>query len=395
MERDQEQQDWEDDGYFIRRRFAPPETLAAMTERVVEIARAHAAGEPIGDVLPQPETGLAQQARMPEEGLSKMFKLHRQEPIFRKWVSDSAVLDGVIPRLGPNLDCFLSQFIFKMPGAIGQPWHQDGHYFPFDRSPQVGIWLAVTEARLDNGPLWVLPGSHREAIHPTVPDTRPAANLGYVEIVDHDMDGATPVLLEPGDALFFHSHLMHKSTDNASPDRRAAMVFHIAQAETRDCSQEKWGFTPPNIDWMPIRRRIETEVEIAAPIDQVRKMLFDVSNYGNWNPYLVKIDGRLEAGQSITALGRGADGAEMSMAVEVLEVGPDQMRWEGGAPDRSLFLGDHHFELEAVSPNRTRFRQNEDFTGTLIADLWPAQGERIEDNFRRMNEGLRRACESG
>ena len=37
-----------------------------------------------------------------------------------------------------------------------------------------------------------------------------------------------------GDALVFHSHLMHKSTDNASKGRRAAMVYHFADAATID-----------------------------------------------------------------------------------------------------------------------------------------------------------------
>ena len=35
------------------------------------------------------------------------------------------VLDRLTDLIGPELDCFLSQFIFKNPGAWGQPWHQD------------------------------------------------------------------------------------------------------------------------------------------------------------------------------------------------------------------------------------------------------------------------------
>jgi len=63
-----------------------------------------------------------------------------------------------------------------------------------------------------------------------------------------------PVTMAPGDLLVFHSHLMHRSTDNVSEHKRAAMVFHYATAGTVDQSQERWGFTPPNIDWMPVRR---------------------------------------------------------------------------------------------------------------------------------------------
>ena len=385
---------WETDGFFIVRGFAPTTTLESMTQRVIEIARASAQGQSVGDALPQPETALNFPNDRPEEGLSKLFRIHRQEPVFRNWACDTRLLEYLVPLIGPEIDCFLSQFIFKMPGAIGQPWHQDGHYFPFDRTPQVGVWLAVTEARFDNGPLWVLPGSHRETIHPTVPDPRPEANFGYVEIVDHDMSGAVPVLLEPGDALFFHSHLMHKSTDNTARDRRAAMVYHYSDAATQDLSQEKWGFTPPNIDWMPVRRRIDTQIEIAAPIAKVGQRLFDGQTYPDWNPYIVQIDGSIEAGQDLVALGVGADGSQLSMDVHVLESGTHHMRWEGGAPDRNLFKGDHHFVLERLSSNKTRLHHYEEFTGSLIADLWPSQAPTIRENFERMNQGLQQACES-
>jgi ectoine hydroxylase-related dioxygenase (phytanoyl-CoA dioxygenase family) len=87
-----------------------------------------------------------------------------------------------------------------------------------------------------------------------VGDRRPHASYGYVEIVDHDFAGEVPVLMQPGDLLVFHSHLMHRSTDNDSPTPRYAMVYHLAEGGTIDQSEERWGFTPPNTDWLPVRR---------------------------------------------------------------------------------------------------------------------------------------------
>jgi ectoine hydroxylase-related dioxygenase (phytanoyl-CoA dioxygenase family) len=245
---------WRDDGFFVVGGFAAPATLEAMRACVTGLARAAAAGTPIAPAYVQVEGRLAHLDVPAEQKLSKLFRVHREHAVFRDFCRDPRVLDLVRPLLGPDLDCFLSQFIFKHPGALGQPWHQDAWYFPFDRGPQVGVWLAVSEARLDNGPLWVLPGSHREPVHDAVVDRRPHASFGYVEIVDHDFAGAVPVLLAPGDLLVFHSHLMHRSTDNASPAERAAMVFHYAAAGTEDRSAEKFGFVPPNLDWMPVCR---------------------------------------------------------------------------------------------------------------------------------------------
>jgi len=204
----------------------------------VEIARDRAAGGD-GREIVLPEANLAGRAAQPEELVSKVFKLHR-DSVFGDFARSEPVLDLVAEIVGPELDCFLSQFIFKNPGAWGQPWHQDSFYFPFDPPrPIVGVWLAVTEATLENGCLHVLPGSHREPVHEHVADRRPGANYGYVEIVDHEMDGAQPVLMDPGDLLLFDSHLMHRSTDNGSGGRRAAMVFHYAATGTVDLGRNR------------------------------------------------------------------------------------------------------------------------------------------------------------
>ena len=243
-------EDYQRDGFVRLPAFADGETCAAMLARVVEIARAHAGGT--GDVgLVLPEANLAgTEAPNPEDLVSKVFRLHR-DTVFATFARSTAVTDLVAEIVGPEVDCFLSQFIFKNPGAWGQPWHQDSFYFPFDPPrPIVGVWLAVTEATLENGCLHVLPGSHRERVHEHVPDRRPGANYGYVEIVDHGMDGAVPVLMRPGDLLLFDSHLMHRSTDNTSNGIRAAMVFHYAAGGTRIV-----GGASPVIDFETVRRR--------------------------------------------------------------------------------------------------------------------------------------------
>ena len=240
--------DYRRDGFVKLPGFADRATCDAMLARGVEIAEAKAVDPRSAPGLLLPEANLAGRAARPAELASKIFRLHRETP-FREFALSDAVLDLVAERIGPELDCFLSQFIFKNPGAWGQPWHQDSFYFPFEPArPVVGIWLAVTEATLENGCLHVLPGSHREPIHTHVPDRRPGANYGYVEIVDRDTSASQPVLMQPGDLLVFDSHLMHRSTDNSSQGLRAAMVYHYAAAGTLDRSHNLVN------DWLPARR---------------------------------------------------------------------------------------------------------------------------------------------
>ena len=240
---------WERDGFFFLRGFAPREVTHAMHRRAVEVSRQGFGWVPEQGRLVLPEAnlqGCVGPDAPAEQRVSKVFRLHR-DGVFHRFITSPEVLEVATALLGPEVDCFLSQFIFKNPGAWGQPWHQDEWYFPFDRHPQVGLWLAVTEATLQNGCLFVLPGSHREPVHDHVPDRRPGANFGYMEIVDHDPSAAVPVLMEEGDLLVFHSRLMHCSIDNESTGIRAAMVYHVSPHGTVDGTPD----SPVN-DWLPI-----------------------------------------------------------------------------------------------------------------------------------------------
>jgi ectoine hydroxylase-related dioxygenase (phytanoyl-CoA dioxygenase family) len=237
--------------------FSDPSVCEAMLADVVGIARDAAAGQSVAPALVTPETQEGFSGRHPEDLVSKIFKLHRR-PVFREPLSDPRVVQILYDAIGPDVDCFLSQFIFKNPGAWGQPWHQDSFYFPFTPArPIVGLWLAVTEATLQNGPLHILPGSQAEPVHEHVPDKRPNSPFGYVEIVDHDTNASQPCLLQAGDLLVFDSHLMHCSTDNLSKTLRAAMVWHFAAAGTVDdgtlLANGKRFHNPVN-DWVPVVR---------------------------------------------------------------------------------------------------------------------------------------------
>jgi phytanoyl-CoA hydroxylase len=248
---------YEVDGYVTVPAFADPDVGNAMLDDVVGLVRAQGRGEPDDTalVLPEAQPDFAGRRDNPEDVVSKVFRLHRR-PAFASFLRTSDLLPIVTTLLDTDdVDCFLSQFIFKNPGAWGQPWHQDSYYFPFEPArPIVGLWLAVTEATLENGCLHVLPGSHREPVHEHVPDRREGANYGYTEIVDQDTDGQRPALMEPGDLLVFDSHLMHRSTDNGSAGIRAAMVFHVAAAGTVDRTEQVRGYVSPVNDWVPLVR---------------------------------------------------------------------------------------------------------------------------------------------
>jgi ectoine hydroxylase-related dioxygenase (phytanoyl-CoA dioxygenase family) len=250
---------WIDEGYFVVPGLVSPETCEHVNRSAIERVRAiRGSGAQLGTSVIADGQILIGEANFsertppehPEDHASKVFNLHRHE-VFHAVAHDAAINGHISGLLGPDVDCFNSQFIFKNPGAWGQPWHQDSLYFTFDRHPQVGMWLATSEATIENGCLWVAPGSHTEPLHVHVPDRRPEANLGYLEVVDYDFAEAVPVLMEPGDVLFFHSFLLHKSDDNRSAARRTALVYHFGEPGTVQPGVDQPSGT---IDWMPTLR---------------------------------------------------------------------------------------------------------------------------------------------
>lgn len=237
---------WDQKGFILERGFFSPAAVEAMTARVRAIVTAMDGGENRTDLIAIPEPALAYEPD-PIDRLSKLFRVMRSETVFREAATDPRILALMGELIGDDVDCFLSQFIFKHTGALGQPWHQDDYYFRLSPLPQIGVWIACTAATLENGPLWVVPGSHREDIHDAVPDLRADSRQSYVEIVDADTSGEEVVLMEPGDVLVFHSHLRHRSTDNLSADMRAAMVYHYAPAKSV-------GHRAGNQDWVEVLR---------------------------------------------------------------------------------------------------------------------------------------------
>ena len=254
---------WDRDGFFFRRgAIAPAEVVALEAELVAAIRADPPAAHPgqitylSGDnLLIYPETEPSPGAVNPEDLISKVFNCHA-EGLTRALAERPEIVEVVAGLLGPDLDCFQSQLILKNPGVIGQPWHQDSYYFPFDHQPQVGVWVALTEATLGNGCLWVAPGSHTAGrIFEHLPDRRPAANLGYLEVVDQDTSAKIPVLMAPGDVLVFHSYLMHMSMDNVSDGRRSAMVYHYGRAGTEVLTAQAAKRLAHVNRWVPVRRQ--------------------------------------------------------------------------------------------------------------------------------------------
>ena len=172
-------------------------------------------------------------------------------PKFLARVRDLRLTDPLVDILGPDILGINNLFIWKAPEiGLGFPWHQDKFYFGkrFKTATTVGTWTAIDPADRENGCLYVIPGSHKQAI--SVHDDIVGSQQTEFKLARdaRDEDGIA-VEVPPGAVIWFHSHLLHKSTNNHSQRFRRSYVSHYLSAQAEWFDPEKVGKGQP-IMWV-------------------------------------------------------------------------------------------------------------------------------------------------
>ncbi|XP_013382437.1 uncharacterized protein LOC106153161 [Lingula anatina] len=131
--------------------------------------------------------------------------------------------------LGGEVYHYHSKVIMKEPFTGGAHiWHQDYGYWYLNGClfPDMGtVWVAVDRADKTNGCLKILPGSHLAGrVDHVKKGMQAGADVARVEQL-MQVCPMTYVQLDPGDALFFHCNLLHRSEQNNSPNRRWAFLM--------------------------------------------------------------------------------------------------------------------------------------------------------------------------
>jgi ectoine hydroxylase-related dioxygenase (phytanoyl-CoA dioxygenase family) len=138
---------------------------------------------------------------------------------------------------------FHTKLMQKEPKVGGAwEWHQDYGYWYKNQfifpDQLMSVMIALTPANKENGCLQVIKGSHKMGrVNHGFAGEQVGADM---EMVDHALKTMELIYceLEPGDALFFHSNLMHRSEANLSDHPRWSLIScynsqsNIAYSET-------------------------------------------------------------------------------------------------------------------------------------------------------------------
>lgn len=155
-------------------------------------------------------------------------KLNFLSPELQRFIAHPTFVALTTDILGPDVRLYWDQSVYKRPEARRDfPWHQDNGYAPTDPVHYLTCWLALEDATIENGCIWIQPNSHRQGfVEHWKTDT------GYV-CYDGE-DPGIPVELKKGSMVAFHSLLFHRSTPNRSQMTRKAYVIQYSVEGARN-----------------------------------------------------------------------------------------------------------------------------------------------------------------
>lgn len=170
---------------------------------------------------------------------------------------------------------FHSKLMQKEPRVGGAwEWHQDYGYWYKNQfmfpDQLVSVMVALTAANKENGCLQVIKGSHKLGrVNHGFAGEQVGADMVMVNNALKSMD-LVYTELGPGDALFFHSNLLHRSEANLSEHPRWSLISCY-------CSQSNLAYNESSVSWqipvavVPDDAILEWQAESLSNADFLRK----------------------------------------------------------------------------------------------------------------------------
>lgn len=132
------------------------------------------------------------------------------------------LLDLCHDLIGQDVRLYWDQSVYKKPEADKEfPWHQDNGYTYTEPQQYLTCWIALTDATVDNGCPWVVPGLHRLGTlkHAWTP-------LGFQCL--EDVEGAVAAEAEAGSIVVFSSLTPHRTGPNVTTQVRKSYILQYA-----------------------------------------------------------------------------------------------------------------------------------------------------------------------
>jgi ectoine hydroxylase len=153
---------------------------------------------------------------------------HAGDTLYGMFARCESIVNSMEKVLGGEVYHYHSKVIMKDPKIGGAwAWHQDyGYWYMFGALfPLLGsAYIAMDAATRENGCLQVIKGSHHLGrIDHLLTGEQAGADRERVAEILKRME-LVHVVMDPGDTLFFHCNLLHRSDQNRSENPRWSLI---------------------------------------------------------------------------------------------------------------------------------------------------------------------------
>jgi ectoine hydroxylase-related dioxygenase (phytanoyl-CoA dioxygenase family) len=218
---------YNEQGYVLVENVIDESTLATIRRVIDEVVAGARGKSKHDDVYDLEPTHTPDSPRV-----RRIKKPHLVHPIFDQVVKSEAMLSILRALLGPDVRLHGSKLNMKSP-RYGSPveWHQDWAFYPHTNDDILAIGVMLDDVAPENGPLLVLPGTHRVE---KVWDHHAEGHFcGAMDpsTCGLDFSKAVAVTGPAGSCSFHHVRLVHGSAQNTSDRPRNLLLYECAAAD--------------------------------------------------------------------------------------------------------------------------------------------------------------------
>lgn len=223
------------DGYLMAEGAVTPEELAGLRAEmdgwIAESAR-HEASFGAEDTLDgMPRFDVERGHNQSDPRLRRVNNPAEIGPAHERIAFASRMTAMVVDLIGPDVKFHHGKINIKLPRTESRVgYHQDFSYTPHTNDDVVTALLLVDDMTAANGPLRVVPGSHREGQKTLWHD---GSFTGQVadEVVQAASNRLVTLTGQAGTVCLMHTSLLHGSEPNRSGERRALYISVYAAAD--------------------------------------------------------------------------------------------------------------------------------------------------------------------
>ncbi len=154
-----------------------------------------------------------------------------RDPLFRNLAENDAIVEPVAQLLGGSVRFDHSKLNFKHPGAAAEiQWHQDWAFYPYTNDDLLAVGVMIEDCTADNGPLMVIPGSHKGPIYDHHHDGVFAGGIdpgAIAPLLERAVDLTGPA----GSISLHHVRTLHASRNNRADTLRPLLLFSYAAVD--------------------------------------------------------------------------------------------------------------------------------------------------------------------